>query len=44
MSFKEKERIAKGLCLTTVPTAVLILVLRGYTRENETVPKCRATE
>lgn len=29
MSFKEKEKIARGLFLETVPTAVLILALKG---------------
>lgn len=35
MSFKEKEGLP---VLTTLPTAVLILVLKGYTRETETIP------
>ena len=41
---KKKGGIAKGLFLTTVPTAVLIIALKEYTRERGTVPKCRATE
>lgn len=34
----------KGLLYTTVPTAALILLLKGYTREAETIAKCRAGE
>lgn len=47
MSAKElwrKREIAKGLLYTTVPTAAPILLLKGHTREVETIPKCRAAE
>lgn len=41
---KRNRRLAKGLFITTVPTAVLILVLKGHTRESETIPKSRTTD
>lgn len=42
MSFKEKD--CQGLFFSTEPTAALFLVVMGYTRESEIVPKCRAAE
>lgn len=42
--FGRKGRMAKGLFPTTVPTAILILALSGFTGETETTPKFTASE